>query len=78
MSRVAALLLPATLIFSGCTCKQEIRTEFVDRPVKVKVPVPCRVQETKCYDMADMNDSEVVIELVRCIEAHREAERVCQ
>lgn len=71
------LTLFVVLAFSGC-CGLVCDPVYVDRPIEVKVPVPCVVPEVLCGPLADLNDSEVVIELYRCIKAHEQAEDVCR
>lgn len=76
MRQQVLLTLFVALVFSGCT-----KTVYVDRFLEKKVPVPCEVAEVECAsteEMADMNDSAVVVECYRCVDAHKEAAKVCQ
>ena len=77
MKQQVLLMLFVVLGFSGCGAK----AVYVDRPLEVKIPVPCKVSKVECassQEMADMNDSAVVIECYRCVHAHKEAVKVCQ
>ena len=68
------LVLSGILIliaFSGCT-----RTVYVDRVVKVNVPVPCKVGATDC--VVSGSDAEVVIGLTKCIIDMKQSIKACQ
>lgn len=67
------LLMFAFLGFSGCTCKPKV----VTKTIEVKIPVKCKVPETKC-SFDGMNNTEIITELIRCTYAHKEAAKVCQ
>jgi hypothetical protein len=66
-----SVLLISTLIFSGCT-----KTVYVDRPVKVKIPVKCKVPSTDCT--VGGSDPEVVVGLGKCIIDLKQSIKVCQ
>lgn len=71
------LLIPLTLfvvvILNGCT-----KTVYVDRPIKVNIPVPCEIKDPDCPHLQDLNSSEVVVELGRCVDQYKENVKVCQ
>jgi len=53
----------------------------VDRPVEVKVPVPCDVPEVECAskeELADMNATSVAEASYECVLKYKEAVKVCQ
>jgi hypothetical protein len=66
------LIVFASFLISGCT-----KTIYVDRVTKVNVPVPCTVPEVKC-EFDKPTYTEVISELVRCIEEHKAAAAVCK
>ena len=68
------LMLFVSVILSGCTTKPV----YVDRPVKVNIPVPCKVQDPDCPHLQDLNSSEVIVELGRCIDQYDENIKVCE
>ena len=67
------LMLFVAVILSGCT-----KEVYVDRPVKVYVPVECKVQDPDCPHLKDLNTSEVIIELGRCLDQYDENIKVCK
>ena len=73
MKHQLILMLCAVFFLSGCT-----KTVYVDRPVRINVPVKCIVKDADCPHLSDMNDSEAVDEMGRCIEQMRENEKVCR
>ena len=69
---LVALLISIT--FSGCGEK----IVYVPEPYEVRVPVKCIVPDTDCTITKEMNDSEVVIELMKCIIDLKKAQEVCK
>ena len=67
------LTLLAAFSLSGCT-----KTVYVDRPVRVDVPVKCVVEDADCPHLIDLNDSAAVDEMGRCILQMRENEKACR
>lgn len=67
----ALLILLGALSFSGCT-----KTVYVDRPVKVKVPVKCVVNDVNCKLIG--TDPEIVIKLTECILDLKQEVKRCQ
>ena len=65
-------ILFVLLITSGCA-----KNIYVDRPIEVKVPVKCEVPTVSCQYNKD-TDTEVILELVRCIQELKEASKVCK
>jgi len=69
MKQLVLLMLFVGLVFSGCVPK------FKPYPVK------CIVPETQCASLEAlryMKDSEVCLEMKRCVEAYKENAKVCQ
>lgn len=65
-----------TLLFVGCSwCEPKV--EYVDRVVKVNVPVKCKVPVVEC-DFNKDTDTEVIDTLVRCVSDLKKAEEVCK
>lgn len=63
------LMLFAIVTFSGCVTKFK------------PYPVPCKVPVSKCAtadQMSKMSHIDIIIEMRRCIEEHKENEKVCQ
>jgi hypothetical protein len=54
------------------------KTVYVDRPVRVNVPVPCRIADPDCPHLADLNDSAAVDELGRCVLQYEKNVKDCQ
>jgi hypothetical protein len=67
------LLLFVSVIISGCG--QRI---YIDREVKVNIPVPCEVKNPRCPNLKGLSGSDVIIELGRCIDQYEENVKVCQ
>ena len=74
MKQLLPLTLCAAAILSGCG----VKTVYVDRVIKEKVPVPCSVPSPDCPHLGDLNDSEAVYELGRCIEQYEENIGACK
>lgn len=71
MKQLAMLfLLLGVLLFSGC------KTVYVDRPVYVKVPVKCIVNDVECT--LEGTDSEIVLKLAECIIDLKQEAKRCQ
>lgn len=62
------LMLFVMLIFSACT---KTKVEYVDREVKVYVPIVATIPMVDC-DFNKSSDADVVIELYRCLYDTRE------
>lgn len=68
------LMLLGMLSFSGCAwCEKRI---YVDRPVKIKVPVKCVVKDVECDNNG--TDSEVVVGLAKCVLDLKQEAKACQ
>ena len=67
------LIMFALLILSGCSAKEPI---YIDRVVKVDVPVKCKVPEVKCEYSGTY--TETVKKMQYCIEDLKEAIGVCK
>jgi hypothetical protein len=73
MKRQLISTLLAVFFLSGCA-----KTIYVDRPVKVKVPVPCTITDPDCPHLSDLNDSAAVDELGRCVLQYKQNVKDCQ
>lgn len=66
------LMIFVLLLFNGCAEKV-----YVDRPIKVEIPVKCIVPKTHC-DFNKDTDTEVIVSLRTCIEDLKKSIEVCK
>jgi hypothetical protein len=69
------LIALSTLTFQACSSKQEVK--YVDRPVTVKVPIKCVVQDAEC-DFNRTTYTSVVSSMMECIVNMKHNEEVCK
>jgi hypothetical protein len=60
-------------MISGCS-----KPIYVDREVKVNIPVPCEIKDPECPRLEGLDRSGVIIELGRCIDQYEENVKACQ
>lgn len=73
MKWAVLLMLFVSVMISGCG-----QRVYVDREVKVNIPVPCEIEDPKCPRLEGLDRSGIVIELGRCIDQYKENVKVCQ
>jgi len=66
MKYSVSLMLFVVILFNGCGKRPETKIVYVDRVVEKKVPVFKPVPKVTC-NFDQTNDSDVVIELYRCL-----------
>jgi len=75
--KILKLLLVVFVALTMTSCSLCTKVEYIDVPYEVKVPVPCKVPETKC-DFNQTKDSEVIVGLVECIVKLKRNQEVCR
>ena len=69
------------VVFSGCSCKNvpgvKCETIYVDREVKVNVPIKCKTPDTFCDDPGSLKKG-TMNELLGCVYELRESTKVCK
>ena len=73
MKMYIKLLATFALLVSISGCAEK---EYIDRPVKLYMPVHCKTPDVKCK--TDGNDVEVIQQLIECILKYKEANKVCK
>lgn len=75
------LMLSAPMVFSGCSCKNvplvSCEVQYVDREVKVNVPVKCETPTTFCDRPGSLHKG-TMDELLQCVYELRESTKVCK
>lgn len=73
MKWVMLLMLFVSIMINGCS-----KPIYVDREVKVNIPISCEIEDPKCPKLQGLDRSGIILELGRCIDQYKENVKVCQ